>query len=179
MLLSCDWGVFGNCKSILGPVVVLILAKVFLVWIEKLGSAGWNLIFFPLKVLKFKDRFSKESRIKKKNPAFYIIALQNFKYMTSKKSTVLFKALKSIGVRNFSKSNGRWRLKFTSGIRCLNIFENQIPESLEGGEGSPVPSALPGFTEHCKYRKVTTDSGAPGPQCNVWEYIMQSRDLPK
>jgi len=41
---------------------------------------------------------------------------------------VLFKALKSIGVRHFPKSYGRQRLKFSSGIRCLNIFEIQTPE---------------------------------------------------
>lgn len=48
------------------------------------------------------------------------------------KSPVLFKALKSIGVRHFSKSYSRQRLKFSSGIRCLSIFENQTPEPQEG-----------------------------------------------
>lgn len=42
-----------------------------------------------------------------------------------------------------------------------------------------MPRTFSNFTERCKYGKFTAYSEAPGPQCNVWEYIMQSRALLK
>lgn len=38
---------------------------------------------------------------------------------------MLFKVLKSIGIRQYSVSYSRHRLKLSSGIMSLNIFENE------------------------------------------------------
>lgn len=46
-------------------------------------------------------------------------------YLKKKKKSMLFKVLKSIGIRQYSVSYSRHRLKLSSGIMSLNIFENE------------------------------------------------------